>query len=98
MRMKETDKVFAMKILHKWEMLKRAEVIYLTPLFSLLGHDSRTVPFREGNLRTKGGPFKKKDRHCRSLFRKNSISTLGPMFFRIVYFLRKLLITLAGFV
>ncbi|XP_060106222.1 serine/threonine-protein kinase MRCK gamma [Heteronotia binoei] len=24
-RMKETDKVFAMKILHKWEMLKRAE-------------------------------------------------------------------------
>ncbi|KAJ7307124.1 hypothetical protein JRQ81_009106, partial [Phrynocephalus forsythii] len=26
-RMKETEKVYAMKILHKWEMLKRAEVV-----------------------------------------------------------------------
>ncbi|XP_015266277.1 PREDICTED: serine/threonine-protein kinase MRCK gamma [Gekko japonicus] len=28
-RMKETDKVFAMKILHKWEMLKRAEYLVM---------------------------------------------------------------------
>lgn len=28
-KMKETEKVYAMKILNKWEMLKRAEVISL---------------------------------------------------------------------
>lgn len=35
-KVKNTDKVFAMKILNKWEMLKRAEVSITNQLFMLL--------------------------------------------------------------
>lgn len=39
-RMKQTEKVFALKILHKWEMLKRAEVC---PPPVLSGCSSRAI-------------------------------------------------------
>lgn len=47
MKLKNADKVFAMKILNKWEMLKRAEVRFIKYIFMALLRYCWSISFIE---------------------------------------------------